>query len=160
MSGSLTIAIIVSGFLLWSLYLYYQYRVAKAEATDTFAAYKEDGTLAAHVSSEDYSDMYLKTEGPRFGSYLFVTALVVAASILIVLRLFNLIWNFVWLRTGKLGWFDVGELPHSLATVFLYVGIMFVTMWFSMQHYHKTAPGQLRNEIKRLNESAQTDDKL
>lgn len=160
MPGSLTIAIVLSGFLLWGLTLYYQYRTARAEAADTFAAYKEDGTLAEHVSAEAYSGMYLKTEGPRFGLYLLITAMVVAAAILISLRLFNLIWDFIWLRTGKVGWFDVGELPHSLAIVFLYVGIMFVATWFSMQHYHKTAPGKLRNEIKRLNESAGVNDKL
>ncbi|MEO9968424.1 MAG: hypothetical protein ABJG15_01130 [Hyphomonadaceae bacterium] len=153
MSGSLIALIVVSGFVLWGGYLYYQRSQIRAEAVETFCSYKKDGTLDAHVGEASYVATYIRAEGPRFGIYLYVTALVAVFGILILLRLFNFIWNFVWLRTGKLGWFDVGELPHSLATVFLYVGIMFLATWVSMQHYHKTAPGKLRNEIRRLNEN-------
>lgn len=152
MSGPQIALIVLAGFMLWGAYLLYQRRQIQTEAADTFESYRTDGTLEAHVGKEDYTATYMRAEGPRFGVYLFVTALVAMFGILVLLRLFNFIWNFVWLRTGKLGWFDVGELPHSLATVFLYVGIMFLATWFSMQHYHKHAPRKLRNEIKRLNE--------
>ncbi len=151
MSGPLILAIIVSAFGLWGGYLLFRQRQTKAEAKDTFTAYKADGTLSKHVSEQAYSEVYMRSEGPRFGKYLFVTALSAAFGVLLGLRVFNFVWNLVWLRTGKLGWFDVGELPHSLATVFLYVGIMFLATWVSMQHYHLRAPGKLRNEIKRLN---------
>lgn len=146
------VAIVLSAFALWGAYLAFRHMQVKSEATETFNTYKKDGTLAAHVSEDAYGDVYMRSEGPRFGTYLFVTAIGAALSILVALRVFNLVWNFVWLRTGKLGWFDVGELPHSLATVFLYVGIMFLATWFAMQHYHKRAPVKLRNEIKKLNE--------
>lgn len=160
MSGPLIGAVVLSAFALWGAYLVFRHRQTKSEAQDTFVAYKADGTLEAHVSQEAYDEVYMRSEGPRFGKYLFVTALSAALSILVALRVFNLVWNFVWLRTGKLGWFDVGELPHSLATVFLYVGIMFLATWFAMQHYHKRAPGKLRNEIKRLNGKDGRDDGL
>ena len=160
MSGPLIIAIVLSAFALWGGYLLFRHWQTKGEAQDTFTAYKADGTLAAHVSEDAYGNAYMRSEGPRFGKYLFVTAISAALSILIALRVFNFVWNFVWLRSGKLGWFDVGELPHSLATVFLYVGIMFLATWISMQHYHKRAPKKLRNEIKRLNEKTEANDDL
>ena len=156
MSGPLIAFIVVLAFALWGSYLAFRRAQAKSEARDTFSTYQADGTLAGHVSEDAYEAIYMRTEGPRFGTYLFLTAVGAALGILIALRVFNLVWNFIWLRTGKIGWFDVGELPHSLATVFLYVGIMFVATWFAMQHYHKTAPGKLRNEIRRLNEAGDT----
>jgi len=153
MSGPLIAVIIVLGFVLWGGYLAYQYRQIRSEAAETFESYKADGTLAQGVEHDAYTDLYLRAEGPRFGAYLFVTALIALLAILVALRVFNFVWNFIWLRTGRVGWFDVGELPHSLATVFLYVGIMFLATWVAMQRYHKTAPGKLRNEITRLNEA-------
>jgi hypothetical protein len=151
MSGPLIVVVVLLAFALWGGYLVFRHMQAKSEARDTFVASKADGTLEDHVFENAYGEIYMRTEGPRFGKYLFVTAISASLSILIALRVFNLVWNFVWLRTGKLGWFDVGELPHSLATVFLYVGIMFLATWFAMQRYHKRAPGKLRNEIKKLN---------
>lgn len=151
MSPLIILVLFVAFYLVWGAVLAIKWQSAAKLQTEVYAKYIADGTLIPTVAPEEFAGTFMRCEGPRFGLHLFAAALAAPFLVVITLNVFNFIWAFVWERTGKLGWFDVGELPHSLMVVFMYVGVLFVIAWFTMRRYHLAAPGSLKLEIKRLN---------
>lgn len=151
MSGPLILLCVGLVFLIWAGVLGFQWYTVIQLQKEIYPQYRKDSLLKPAVQEEDFARVFLLCEGPRLSTYIFAGALAAPFLIVICLRIFNLVWDFIWDRTGQLGWFDVGELPHSLMTVFLYVAILFAIAWFSMRRYHLTAPGSLKAEMRRLN---------
>lgn len=142
-------------YLVWAGVVAIKWFSAKKLQEELYPKYIKDGTLKPGVAADDFSKMFMRVEGPRFGLYLFAAACIVPFLIVIVVRLFNLIWGVVWKRTGELPWFEVGELPHSLMLVFLYVAILFGMAWITMRRYHSRAPGSFKTELSKLNGDAE-----
>lgn len=151
MSPMLLLVCVLAFYLVWGAVLAIKWQAAAKLQPEVYAKYIAEGTLKPDVAPEAFAGTFMRCEGPRFGLHLFAGALAAPFLVILALNIFNFIWDFVWDRTGQLGWFDVGELPHSLMVVFMYVGVLFGIAWFTMRRYHLAAPGSLRAEIKRLN---------
>lgn len=151
MSASVILLSVLVVFTVWGAVIAVQWYTVIKLQKEIYPKYRSEGLLKPAVLEEDFARAFRRCEGPRLASYIYAGALAAPVLIVVILRVFNLVWDFIWDRTGQIGWFDVGELPHSLMTVFLYVAILFVIAWFSMRHYHMTAPGSLRLEMRRLN---------
>jgi len=151
MSGTLVLLAVALVYLIWGSILAVKWNTTRQLQQEVYPLYIKDGSLKPTVTEDDFAQMFMRVEGPRFGLHLFVAALAAPFIIVIALRVFNFIWDFVWKRTGELGWFEVGELPHSLMVVFLYVAILFGIAWVTMRRYHLTAPRSFKTEMRRLN---------
>ena len=138
-------------YALWAGLLFVQWRSAEALRAEVFDKYRKDGTLNQTVPEEAFTSVFMRCEGPRLSLHLFVGALFAPFAIIFSMGIFNFVWDFVWERSGRLDWFEVGELPHSLMLIFLVVGVLFCVAWVLMRRYHLQAPGSLRSEIRRLN---------
>lgn len=150
---SVSLALVLAGvmYLVWAGILFVRWQTTRTLQTEVFPQYQKDGTLKPTVREEEFAEVFMRCEGPRFGFYLFTGAVAAPLIIMASLALFNFIWRIVWQATGELGWFEVGELPHSLMVVFMYVGVLAATAWITMLQYHKRAPMSLKREIRRLN---------
>jgi len=151
MSGLLITLAVLLVYAVWGGVVALKWVTTRTLQKEVYPQYIEDGTLRSTVTEEEFAPMFMRVEGPRFGLHLYAAALAAPFIIVIALRIFNLIWGFIWKRSGELGWFEVGELPHSLMVVFLYVAILFAIAWFTMRRYHLAAPGSFKTELRRLN---------
>lgn len=151
MSGILILSIVAFVYLVWGGILAIKWFAVRSLQREIYPQYIKDGTLKPTVTEKTFAPVFMRVEGPRFGLYLFAAALVTPFMIVVALAIFNFIWEMAWKRTGELPWFEVGELPHSLITVFLYVGILFAISWITMRTYHLRAPGGFKTELRRLN---------
>ena len=138
-------------YIIWVGVVGAKWRSTRVLQKDLFPKYIGDGTLEKGVSEDDFARMFMRVEGPRLSLYLLVAAACVPFVIVLGVRIFNLVWDFVWKRSGELPWFEVGELPHSLMLIFLYVALLFCVAWITMRTYYVRAPGSFKSELKRLN---------
>lgn len=151
MSTAVILSMIGLVYVIWAIVVVVKWVSARQLRDELYPKYIEDGTLKKHVAEEDFAAMFMRVEGPRFSFYLLSAACIVPFVIVIGVRIFNLIWGFFWKRMGELPWFEVGELPHSLMLVFLYVGILFAVAWVTMRTYYVRAPDSFKKEMARLN---------
>lgn len=151
MSGLLIILAVMVVYLVWGGVIAVKWVATRNLQKEVYAKYIQDGTLRSGVDENEFARMFMRVEGPRFAGYIFGAACVVPFAIVIVIAVFNFIWDFFWVRSGELPWMEVGELPHSLFLVFLYVAVLFGVAWVTMRHYHLTAPGSFKTELRRLN---------
>lgn len=138
-------------YVVWAIALYVQWQAAKKLNDEVYAKYHKDGTLKPTVTKEDFSRVFMQCEGPRRGIHLFAGALAAPFLIVIGLAIFNAVWRFVWNLTGQVDWFEVGELPHSLMIIFLYVAILIGVAAFAMWRYYAVGTMNLKVELNRLN---------
>lgn len=137
---------LVSGFILLM-----KWRAARALQKLVYPQYIQDGTLKPTVSEDAFAPVFMRIEGPRFGLYLYISALLAPFIIVICIYIFNIVWDFFWKQAGEIPWMEVGQLPHSLMLIFLNAGTLFGTAWIAMRRYHLTAPGSLKTALRRLN---------
>ncbi|MEL7481407.1 MAG: hypothetical protein AAGJ29_07585 [Pseudomonadota bacterium] len=141
----------------WGAFLAYRWLGTMGEVGAMYVRLQDIGELNGDVGQDDFRTAYLRAEGPRFGTYLFVSLLIVTAIFPFFLGLFDLVWGFFWRRSGELPWFEAGELVHSLILAILTVGAMFCFAYVSMRIYHQNRPGSLKSEVRRLNGEAHGD---
>ena len=151
MSGPVILLLVGLAYAGWGSVLAIRWFATRKIQREVYVKYIEDGTLKTSVSEEEFAKMFMRVEGPRFGLYMFAAACLLPFVIVFVIKIFNSIWTVFWKGSGELPWFEVGELPHSLFLVFLYVGVLIGVAWVTMRHYHLTAPGSFKTEMKRLN---------
>ena len=108
------------------------------------------GELPRDVSRERFTDAFVEAEGPRIHTYRWVAA---AASILllpILVRVFNVIWDFVWVMVGKPRVFEAGFMMHTFCTFLFAMSVIVAILFFTMRRYYKTAPPSLKKQLRTL----------
>ncbi len=150
--STLTI-LLMSGaaYLVWAIVLAVQWQAAKQLSKDVYEKYHKDGTLKPTVTKDAFMRTFMRCEGPRFGTHLFAGAIAAPFMIMLSLMIFNTVWALLWRVSGQVAWFEVGELPHSLITVFLYVAVLFGVAWVTMWRYYAPGVMNFRAELRRLN---------
>lgn len=151
MQGSLSLLGFIVGYVAWIAYMAYRWYSTGVEAKELYPRYIEEGTLRETVSEEDFVTQYKRTQGPRFGIHLFITAHIALIIGVIFIRIFNVVWLRLWIEGGRAPFLEIGQWPHSTILVLIYIALFFVVAWFSMRYYHKNSPGTLRGAVKRLN---------
>ena len=151
MSTVLILGIIAAVYIIWFGVVAIKWVTANKLQKELYPKYIQDGTLKPNVGEEAFAKMFMRVEGPRFSMCLLFAACIAPFILVIGVGIFNWVWGFIWERSGELPWFEVGELPHSLMLVFLYVAILFGVAWVTMRTYYATAPGSYKTELKRLN---------
>lgn len=142
---------IIALFAGWALFLGLKWRATYRAESSSFELFRQTGELKPSVAREDFKRLYLRSEGPRFWTYVFVSLVVVVLVFPLVLGLFNLVWVYFWHRSGELPWFEAGQLVHGLIFAMFSVAAMFALAYVAMRAYHSNRPQKLRTGLKRLN---------
>lgn len=127
------------------------WRNTRALAPVVFEKRKEQGDLNRNVPLEAFSEAYIRSEGPRFATYLVSAGAATALAFPVVVFVFAQLWLEIWNLIGGPDWAEQGSFVYLTMMVFLYIGFFFIVAWVTMQRFHIKAPPTLRAEIRRLN---------
>lgn len=108
------------------------------------------GELPKRVKRDDFVDAFVSAESPRRETYRWIAA---SASILllpILVRVFNVIWNFFWVLAGKPPVFEIGTMMHTFMTFLFAMGVIITIIYFSTRRFYSTAPLSLRKQVREL----------
>ncbi len=146
--------LVVAGLLAWGVSLAWRWREVKAFAPDVLAAKKRDKELPEDVTDAEFTDLYLRSEGPRGQTYFFACAAVMFLLLGPFVSGFNSVWNMIWLMSGKSPVFETGTLIH---TFMVFLSFMFATialLAIAMRRYYALMPPNLKQVIRDLNGGA------
>lgn len=135
----------------WGLHLGWRWKRARDFAPEVLVAKQEAGELPTGVSPEQFTDLYLRSEGPRAATYFFVCAATVFLLLAPFVAAFNEVWKVFWMMSGRSPVFETGTLIHSFS---VFLGFMFVTIGLlaiAMRRYYALMPPSLKQVMRDLN---------
>ena len=135
----------------WGIHLGWRWKKARDFAPEVLAARKAAGELPEAVSAEEFTDLYLRSEGPRAATYFFACATIVFVLLAPFVSVFNRIWYMIWQMSGRNPVFETGTLIHSFS---IFLAFMIVTIGFlavAMRRYYALMPPTLKQVIRDLN---------
>ncbi|MEM9669942.1 MAG: hypothetical protein AAF950_13530 [Pseudomonadota bacterium] len=135
----------------WIIMIGLRWQATKRAEAETYHQYMESGELDKRVERADFRDVFMRSEGPLFGTVLLGSTLIAIIMLPVLLIVFNLVWQGVWRSGGQSPVMEVGQLPHLIVLTVVMVGALFAIAYVCMRWYHERRPKKLRTEIARLN---------
>ena len=123
-------------------------------APEVLAAKKSDKEIPEDVTEVEFTDLYLRSEGPRGQTYFFVCAAFLFLLLGPFVAGFNAIWNMFWLMSGKSPVFETGTLIHTFMVFLTFMGVSIALLAVAMHRYHALMPPNLKQVIRDLNGGA------
>lgn len=145
-------AVLVIAVLGWGAHIAWRWKEAKDFAPQLLKARQEAGELPASVTETEFTDLYLRAEGPRAASYMFACGAFLTFGLAPLAALFNAVWGAFWLLTGSSPVFETGTLVHTFMFFLFLVGLMIGLLAIAMHRYHTLAPPNLNQVIRSLQE--------
>lgn len=136
--------------LIWGGYVAWRWKQAKDFAPVMLAARKETGEIPESVTEGEFTDLYLRAEGPRSATYIYACAVFMTLAIGPLSLFFNFIWNTAWRLTGQLPVFEEGTLIHTFTFFLAYMGFTILLLTLAFRRFHATAPPSLKQVIRHL----------
>ena len=146
--------VFVAGLLAWGAGLAWRWREVKHFAPEVLAAKKSDKEIPEDVTEVEFTDLYLRSEGPRGQTYIFVCAAFLFLLLGPFVAGFNAIWNMFWLMSGKSPVFETGTLIHTFMVFLAFMGVSIALLAVAMHRYHALMPPNLKQVIRDLNGGA------
>lgn len=141
----------LAALIAWGVHLGWRWKKAKDFAPQVLAAKKAAGELPEDIGEAEFTDLYLRSEGPRAATYFFVCAALVILLLAPFVAGFNQVWRMFWQMSGRNPVFETGTLIHSFS---VFVAFMFVSiglMTIAMRRYYVLMPPSLKQVIRDLN---------
>ncbi len=135
----------------WGLHLGWRWKHARDFAPEVLAAKQAAGELPEGVEAAEFTDLYLRSEGPRAATYFFVCAAIVLLLLAPFVAAFNEVWKMFWMMSGRSPVFETGTLIHSFS---VFLAFMFVTIGLlaiAMRRYYALMPPSLKQVVRDLN---------
>ncbi len=145
---------VVAGLLIWGASLAWRWREVKAFAPDVLAAKKRDKELPESVTDEAFTDLYLRSEGPRGQTYFFVCAAIMFLLLGPFVAGFNAVWQMFWEMSGKSPVFETGTLIHSFMVFLTFMFATIGLLAIAMRRYYALMPPNLKQVMRDLNGGA------
>jgi len=146
--------LVVAGLLIWGGALAWRWKSVKDFSPEVLAAKKRDGELPDSVTEAEFTDLYLRSEGPRAQTYFFACAAVLFFLLGPFVAGFNSIWNMFWLMSGKSPVFETGTLIHTFMVFLAFMGTTIILLAVAMRRYYALMPPNLKQVIRDLNGGA------
>ena len=144
----------VAALLAWGVSLAWRWKEAKSFAPEVLAAKQRDKEIPEDVTEVEFTDLYLRSEGPRGQTYFFACAAILFLLLGPFVAGFNAVWEMFWLMSGKSPVFETGTLIHTfmvfLAFMFATIGLLAI----AMRRYYALMPPNLKQVIRDLNGGA------
>lgn len=150
----MTVAVLIASLLaIWGASLYWRWTVVRTQAPEIFAAKREAGELAPHVSAEQFAAAFAHHEGPRAESHIFGAGLIVGLGLAPFVWAFNAIWRILWRQVGAPPVYEVGTLLHTFLVFLAILTFIVATGFVIMRRYYRAPSGNLRRAIEQLNKA-------
>ena len=146
--------LVVAGLLVWGASLAWRWKTVKDFAPEVLAARKHDGELPDTVGEAEFTDLYVRSEGPRAQTYFFACAAVLFFLLGPFVAAFNSIWTMFWMMSGKSPVFEIGTLIHTFTVFLAFMGTTIALLAAAMHRYYALMPPNLKQVIRDLNGGA------
>ena len=146
--------LVVAGLLVWGAALAWRWKTVKDFAPVVLAAKKRDHELPDSVAEAEFSDLYLRSEGPRAQTYIFICAGALFFLLGPFVAAFNSVWNMFWMMSGKSPVFETGTLVHTFMVFLAFMGTAIALLAAAMHRYYALMPPNLKQVIRDLNGGA------
>lgn len=146
--------LVIAALLAWGVHLAWRWREVKAFAPEVLAAKKRDREIPEDVTDVEFTDLYLRSEGPRGETYFFVCAAIMFLLLGPFVAAFNSVWNMIWLMSGKSPVFETGTLIHTFMVFLSFMATTIGLLAIAMRRYYALMPPNLKQVIRDLNGGA------
>ncbi len=146
--------LVIAALLAWGAHLAWRWREVKAFAPEVLAAKKRDREIPEDVTEVEFTDLYLRSEGPRGETYFFVCAAIMFLLLGPFVAAFNSVWNMIWLMSGKSPVFETGTLIHTFMVFLSFMATTIGLLAIAMRRYYALMPPNLKQVIRDLNGGA------
>ena len=137
--------------LVWGGHLAWRWKTTRDFAPEVLAARKESGEIPADVGEAEFTDLYLRSEGPRAATYFFACATTVSVMIAPFVAAFNMVWRGFWQASGTSPVFETGTLIHTFSVFLAIMGFMILLLAAAMRRYYALMPPNLKQVVRDLN---------
>ncbi|MDX1293063.1 MAG: hypothetical protein R3265_09645 [Hyphomonas sp.] len=147
----LAFLIILAGLVAWGGHLAWRWKQTRDFAPEVLAVRKAAGEVPDSVTEKQFTDLYLRSEGPRAATYFFVCAMIVFVLLAPFVAGFNQVWRMIWRLSGQSPVFETGTLIHTFS---VFVAFMLVTIGLlaiAMRRYYALMPPTFKQVIRDLN---------
>ena len=107
--------IILAGLVAWGGHLAWRWKQTRDFAPEVLAVRKAAGEVPEDVTDVEFTDLYLRSEGPRAATYFFVCAAIVFVLLAPFVAGFNQVWRIFWRLSGQSPVFETGTLIHTFS---------------------------------------------
>ncbi len=144
---------LVVAVVAWGVHLGLRWKRVKDFAPQLLKLRQESGELPGSVTSEEFTDLYLRAEGPRAGTYTFACAALMTAGLAPLSTVFNMVWDGFWKLSGESPVFEQGTLIHTFSFFLVVMGVGIALLAAAMHRYHTLTPPNLKQVIRKLREA-------
>lgn len=144
------ILILVVALLAWGTHLAWRWKQTRDFAPSVLSARQADGDIPGDVTDTEFTDLYLRSEGPRAATYFYICAVITALMIAPVTTAANAIWVSIWKLTGENPVFETGTLIHTFSMFLMIMGFMIVLLAVAMRRYYALMPPTLKHVMRDL----------
>ncbi len=143
--------LVVAGLLVWGGALAWRWKSVRDFSVEVLAAKKKGHELPEDVTEVEFTDLYLRSEGPRAQTYVYVCAAIMFFLLGPFVAGFNAIWNMFWQMSGKSPVFETGTLIHTFMVFLAFMGATVALLAVAMRRYYALMPPTLKQVIRDLN---------
>ncbi|KCZ46258.1 hypothetical protein [Hyphomonas pacifica] len=141
----------LAGLVAWGLHLGWRWKQTRDFAPEVLATKQAEGELPADVSVADFTDLYVRSEGPRAATYFFVCGAFMLVFLAPFVSLFNELWRLIWRLSGQNPVFETGTLIHSFSIFLAFMLVAIALLAAAMHRYYAVMPPTLKQVIRDLN---------
>ena len=142
---------VIVPLLAWGGHLAWRWKQARDFAPEVLTAKQSAGEIPDDVDVAEFTDLYLRSEGPRGATYVFVCAAAAALLLAPFVGVFNGVWRTVWTLSGENPVFAIGTLIHSFSVFLAFMFAAIGLLALAMHRYYSLMPPSLRQMIRDLN---------
>jgi len=137
----------------WGVHIALRWKQTKVFAPQLLKLRKESGELPGAVSEDEFTDLYLRAEGPRAATYIFACAAVMTLALPLISSVFNAVWTGIWDAAGRSPVFEKGTLIHTFSFFLVVSGTGIALLAAAMHRYYTLMPPNLKQVIRNLREA-------
>ena len=144
---------LVIAVISWGILLAVRWKKAKDFAPELLQARKKTGELPDAVKEDEFTDLYLRAEGPRASTYIYACAAFMTVGLAPISTLFNSVWDALWALSGRSPVFEQGTLIHTFSFFLSVMGLTIALLAIAMHRYYTLMPPNLKQVIRNLREA-------
>lgn len=145
--------VLVVAVAAWGGHLIWRWKQTRDFAPQLLAMRKETGELPHAVNEKEFTDMYVRAEGPRAATYIYACAGVLTLGLPPLSSLYNAVWNTFWQISGGSPVFEQGTLIHTFSFFLAFMGTAILLLIIALRRYYALMPPNLRQIIRNLKEA-------
>lgn len=145
--------LIVLAVIAWGGHLAWRWKKTREFAPRLLALRQESGELPPGIDEKEFTDLYVRAEGPRASTYIYACAVFMTVSLAPLSSLFNSVWHAFWMMSGGSPVFEEGTLIHTFSFFLAVMGLTVLVLAIALRRYYALTPPNLRQITRNLKEA-------